>query len=75
MSFEGSLVSAVQFDVPTATLFKSYVAHSVIVVLINKFAAREIDLFQTYCSCTSPSSAAINGPVQRANPAGGSRSI
>jgi hypothetical protein len=46
-----------------------------IVTLTPGFAAREIDLFQTYCSCTSPSSAAINGPVQRANPAGGSRSI
>jgi hypothetical protein len=48
-----------------------------IVALAPGFATREIDLLpaqEAPDSCTSPNSAAISPPVQRANPVGGSRS-
>src|SRR4029077_12186754 len=50
-----------------------------VVALAPRFAPVEIDLLarrkrQTCGTCTSPSSMAISGPVQRANPQGGARS-
>ena len=50
-----------------------------IIALAPGFAPREVDLLGTQdapdlLSCTSPNSAAISLPVQRANPAGGGRS-